>query len=82
MTTEISKSPRHAFRVLTQTRTGFGGAVMHDVQLQVTASGALVWARTFSDQREAERCREEVEADLDSLGEVEFRRRWSVPSTA
>lgn len=75
-------SPRHSFRVLTRTRTGYDGAVMYDVQLQVVASGALVWAQTFSDEQEAEEYREEVEDDLDTLDDADFRQKWSVPSTA
>ncbi|MBW3576565.1 MAG: hypothetical protein KY462_02265 [Actinobacteria bacterium] len=75
------RSPRHAFRLLTRIRSGYDGAVMYDLQLQVVATGALVWAQTFSDQAEAELYRQRVEADLDDLSDAEFRRRWSVPST-
>lgn len=75
-------SPRHTFRVLTRTRTGYDGAVMHDVQLQVVASGAIVWAQTFTDEQEAEDYRTEVEQDLDDLDDAGFRRKWSVPSSA
>lgn len=78
----MTKPARNAFRVLTRTRSGYGGAVMYDVQLQVVATGALVWAQTFSDSDEAERYRDDVEADLDELTDEEFRRRWSVPSSA
>lgn len=81
MTSERT-SPRHTFRVLTRTRTGYDGAVMYDVQLQVVASGALVWAQTFSDEQEAEQYREDVESDLDELDDGEFRTKWSVPSSA
>ncbi len=76
------RSPRNVFRVQTRSRTGYQGAVMHDVQLQVVSSGALVWAHTFTDADEAERCREEVEEDLADLTEEAFRRKWSVPSSA
>jgi hypothetical protein len=75
------RSPRQDFRVLTRTRGGYDGAVMYDVQLQVAATGALIWAQTFSDQEQADRFREEVEADLDGLDLDEFRRKYSVPST-
>lgn len=75
-------SPRHAFRVLTRTRTGYNGAVMRDVQLQVVATGTIVWAQTFSNEHDADRCRDEVEADLDALDDAGFRRKWSVPSNA
>ena len=68
--------------MLTRTRTGYEGAVMYDVQLQIVATGAIVWAQTFSDEAEAERYREDVESDLDALDETDFRRKWSVPSTA
>lgn len=76
------RSPRNTFRVLTQTRTGYQDGVMYDVQLQVAATGALVWASTFTDQEEAERCREEVAGDLDELSDEAFRSKWSVPSSA
>ena len=75
------RSPRQDFRVLTRTRGGYDGAVMYDVQLQVAATGALIWAQTFSDQQQADRFQEEVEADLDGLDLDEFRRKYSVPST-
>lgn len=55
---------------------------MYDVQLQIVASGALVWAQTFSDEQEAEEYRREVESDLDELDDREFRAKWSVPSSA
>lgn len=80
MATEL-QSARSLFRVLTQTRTGSADAIMHDVQLQVVATGAIVWAHTFSDADEAERRRHEVEQDLDRLDEDDFRRKWSVPSS-
>lgn len=81
MTPEAT-SPRQNFRILTRTRTGYDGAVMYDVQLQVVSSGALIWAQTFSDEQEAEEYRAEVAADLDDLDDAEFRQRWSVPSSA
>ncbi len=78
--TPSRKSPQHSFRVLTRRRTGYNGAVMHDVQLQVVATGSIVWAHTFSDEQEADRYRSEVEADLHALDDARFRRKWSVPS--
>lgn len=79
----MSSSPRparHDFRVLTRTRGGYGGGVLYDVQLQVAATGALVWAQTFTDQAQADEFQERVEDDL-ALDGPEFRRRHSVPST-
>lgn len=75
-------SARQTFRVLTRTRTGYDDAVMHDVQLQVAATGAIVWAQTFTDQAEAQAYQLEVEDDLSDLSEHAFRRKWSVPSSA
>ena len=72
---------RHDFRVLTRTRGGYSDGVMYDVQLQVAASGNLVWAQTFTDQEQADDFQAEVEADLE-LAVDEFRRKYSVPSTA
>jgi len=54
--------------------------VLYDVQLQVAATGALVWAQTFTDQAQADEFQERVEDDL-ALDGPEFRRRHSVPST-
>lgn len=78
----IAPSPRHTFRVLTRSRGGYDGAVMHDVQLQVAESGAVVWAQTFSDQQQAVDFATQLDTDLDALDVTEFRRRYSVPSTA
>lgn len=72
---------RNDFRVLTRTRGGYGDGVMYDVQLQVAASGNLVWAQTFTDQEQADEFQAQVEADLELDGS-EFRRKYSVPSTA
>ncbi len=55
---------------------------MYDVQLQVVATGGLVWAQTFSDPDEADSYRAEVEEDLDHLDDRGFRRKWSVSSNA
>lgn len=82
MPEDAQRSPRHDFRVLTRTRGGYDGAVMYDVQLQVAASGAMVWAQTFSDQEQADAFQGEVEHDLTELDNEEFRRKYSVPSTA
>lgn len=77
-----ASSPRRDFRVLTRQRGGYDGAVMYDVQLQVSATGALVWAQTFSDQEQADAFQSELEADLDALDGTAFRRKYGVPSTA
>lgn len=82
MPEDPSRSPRHDFRVLTRTRSGYDGGVMFDVQLQVAATGALVWAQTFSDQEQADRFQSEVEDDLGELDNEAFRRKYSVPSSA
>ncbi len=75
-----SKPARHVFRVLTRIRTGYGGAVIHDVQLQAVTTGNLIWSQSFSYAHEAERCRDEVQADLEGLDEAGFRRRWRLPA--
>ena len=72
---------RTDFRVLTRTRGGYSDGVMYDVQLQVAATGNLVWAQTFTDQAQADEFQAEVEADLE-LEVDEFRKKYSVPSTA
>jgi hypothetical protein len=74
------RSPRHDFRVLTRTRGGYDGGVMYDVQLQVAATGALVWAQTFSDQEQADAFETTLSDDLEQLDQAEFRRKYSVPS--
>jgi hypothetical protein len=74
-------SPRRDFRVLTRHRGGYEGALT-DVQLQVAASGSIVWARTFSDPRQADEFQAELEADLDTLDDPAFRRKYGVPSSA
>jgi hypothetical protein len=75
------RSPRQDFRVLTRRRGGYDGAVMVDIQLQVAATGALVWAQTFSDEAQASEFEQQVESDLDTLSIDEFRRKYSVPSS-
>ena len=74
-------TPRGEFRVLTRMRGGSAGATMYDVQLQLTATGSLVWAQTFSDQEQADRFQEQVEEDLDDLDSDGFRAKYGVPST-
>jgi hypothetical protein len=74
--------PRRDFRVLTRTRGGYDGAMMYDVQLQIAATGALLWAQTFSDQEQAEEFQSQLEADLDELDMDRFRSKYGVPSTA
>jgi len=76
------RTPRQDFRVLTRTRGGYDGAVMYDIQLQVAASGALLWAQTFSDHVQASEFRDKLDADMDELDPAAFRRKYSVPSTA
>ena len=73
---------RRQFRVLTRMRGGYDGATMHDVQLQIAATGALVWAQTFTDQQQAEEFEQQVEDDLDHLVPEDFRSKYGVPSTA
>lgn len=76
-----SSPPRRDFRVLTRSRGGYQGAVMYDVQLQVAATGALLWAQTFSDQQQADEFQDQLEADLDDLDMERFRSKYGVPST-
>ncbi len=79
--TEVG-SPRRDFRVLTRRRTGYDGALIVDIQLQVAATGALVWSRSFSDEAQATELEDELERDLDALDDAAFRRRYGVPSSA
>lgn len=74
-------SPRRDFRVLTRRRTGYEGALIVDVQLQVAATGALVWSRSFSDEQQADELGDELEHDLDALDDAAFRRKYGVPSS-
>jgi hypothetical protein len=76
-----ARSPRGTFRVLVRRRTVGQGAPLVDVQLQVVATGALVWARTFSDPLEAEGLVELLERDLDELDDADFRVRHGVPAS-
>ena len=75
-----SEPARRRFRVLTRMRDAYNGGTMFDVQLQVTETGNLVWAQTFSDQREAEEFEAALEADLEELDDTAFRRKYGVPS--
>lgn len=75
-------TPRQQFRVLSRLRNVYEGAVMYDIQLQVAATGALVWAQTFSDHEMAGTFRDQLEADLEDLDVTAFRRKYGVPSTA
>lgn len=76
---DVERTARQDFRVLTQTRGGYE-AQLHDVQLQSAVNGGLVWAQTFSDQGQAEAFRDEVDEDL-ALPASDFRRKYGVPST-
>ncbi len=75
------RTPRQDFRVLTRRRGGYDGAVMYDVQLQVAATGALVWAQTFSDEQQADAFETQLDTDLDELGDGDFRRKYGVPAS-
>ena len=76
------RSPRRDFRVLTRRRTGYEGALIVDIQLQVAATGALVWSRSFSDEQQAEELETELQQDLDQLDDDAFRRKHGVPASA
>jgi hypothetical protein len=75
------RSPRKDFRVLTRRRGGYDGGVMFDVQLQVAATGALVWSQTFSDEDQATTFESQLDTDLDELDDVAFRRKYGVPAS-
>ena len=75
------RSPRRDFRVLTRRRGGYDGAEMVDVQLQLAATGALVWAQTFSDAEQADAFQNQLEDDMDALEDTEFRRKYGVPAS-
>ncbi len=76
------RSARSDFRLLTRTRGGYDGGVMYDVQLQVSSTGALIWAQTFTDPLQADEFLSQVGEDLEDLAAGEFRRKYSVPSSA
>ena len=73
-------SPRRTYRVLTRTRGGYNGSTMYDVQLQIAATGNLVWAQTFTDREQAEEYEKRLDSDLDELDEPAFRRKYNVTS--
>lgn len=75
-------SPRRHFRVLVRERAGSQGGRVIDVQLQVRATGALVWAQTFSDHALARELEELLERDLDGLDLAAFRRAHRVTSSS
>jgi len=79
--TAPERAARSDFRIATQRRGGYEGAVMHDVQLIVSATGAIVWAQTFTDESQADEFLDQVSAHLESMGTDEFRTRYSVPSS-
>ena len=76
------RSPRRDFRVLTRRRTGYEGALIVDIQLQIAATGALVWSRSFSDEQQADELEAELQQDLDQLDADAFRRKHGVPASA
>lgn len=81
MPADPDRRPRQDFRVLTRRRGGYDGTMI-DIQLQVAATGALVWAQTFSDEQQADAFAAQLESDLDALDNDAFRRKYSVPSTS
>lgn len=76
-----ARSPRRDFRVLIRRRGGYDGAHMVDVQLQVAATGSMVWAQTFSDPAQAEAFEAALDRDLDELDDDAFRRKYGVPAS-
>jgi hypothetical protein len=75
-------SARRNFRVATRTRGGYNGSTMYDVQLQAAATGKMLWAQTFTDQEQAAEFEATLDADLESLDDTAFRRKYGVPSSA
>ncbi|MEX0868920.1 MAG: hypothetical protein WD011_04535 [Nitriliruptoraceae bacterium] len=76
----MDDSPRDLYRALTRTRSGYDG-VIHDVQLQVVGTGALLWAQSFSDAGQANEFQAQLEHDLESMDLATFRRRYGIPSS-
>ena len=74
------RSPRRDFRAVTQRRGTYDSAMMFDVQLQVAATGALVWAQSFSDEQQAEAFQRQLDEDLRTMENEPFRRKYGVPS--
>ncbi len=54
---------------------------MHDIQLIVSATGAMIWAQTFTDAEQAGEFLDQLESDLEDLDTTAFRERYSVPSS-
>lgn len=77
----VERPPNRDFRVLTRRRGAYDGAWMVDVQLQIAATGNLVWAQTFSDEDQATSFQRELEEDLTSMDGTSFRRKYGVPAT-
>jgi hypothetical protein len=73
-------TPRRSFRVMVRERGGSQDGRVVDVQLQVRRTGALVWAKTFSDPAQARELEDRIERDLDELDDAAFRRAHGVPS--
>ncbi|TVR35662.1 MAG: hypothetical protein EA388_06515 [Nitriliruptor sp.] len=76
-----NRSPRRDFRALTQRRGAYDSAMMFDVQLQVAATGALVWAQSFSDEQQADAFQRQLDEDLQSMEDEAFRRKYGVPAS-
>lgn len=76
-----TRSPRRDFRALTQRRGAYDSAMMFDVQLQVAATGALVWAQSFSDEQQAEAFQRQLDEDLQTMEDEPFRRKYGVPAS-
>ncbi len=54
---------------------------MHDIQLIVSATGAMIWAQTFTDAEQAGEFLDRLESDLEEMDTTTFRERYSVPSS-
>jgi hypothetical protein len=76
-----TSTPRNRFRALTRRRDGYD-ATMFDVQLQIVATGALVWAQSFSDEQQADDFHAQLEVDLEELDLDAFRAKYAVPSSS
>lgn len=76
-----ARPARRDFRVQTQQRGGYQGAVMHDVQLIRSSTGAMIWAQTFTDADQAGEFLDRLESDLEDLDTTAFREHCSVPSS-
>lgn len=78
----MTAAARSAFRVLTQTRGGYGSGILYDVQLQSRSTGDLLWALTFTDADEAQAFEARMRDDLAELDEPAFRRKHGVPTAS